>query len=94
MLGHKNIDKVRIHFCNRTRILLIRLPSETKSIMIFLESIRVGDTQTWEADQSIKKRTVHTDGQSDFFGQYGMYDKGRIVPFTAVVSKVKPLQHQ
>ena len=84
--GHKNIDKVRMHFAIGPGY-YCTITGETKVDDDFLERVESRMHELVEADLSIKKRTVHTDEAIGLFGQYGMYDKEELFRYRRV-SKV------
>lgn len=84
--GHKNIDKVRMHFAIGPGY-YCTITGETRVDDDFLESVESRMHELVEADLSIKKRTVHTDEAIGLFGQYGMYDKEELFRYRRV-SKV------
>ena len=84
--GHKNIDKVRMHFAIGPGY-YCTITGETRVDDDFLERVESRMHELVEADLSIKKRTVHTDEAIGLFGQYGMYDKEELFRYRRV-SKV------
>ena len=44
MAGHKNIDKVRMSFCNKDRDIIARLLAKQEPMMIFLSASSRGCT--------------------------------------------------
>ena len=84
--GHKNIDKVRMHFAIGPGY-YCTITGETRVDDDFLEHVESRMHELVEADLSIKKRTVHTDEAIGLFGQYGMYDKEELFRYRRV-SKV------
>ena len=84
--GHKNIDKVRMHFAIGPGY-YCTITGETRADDDFLECVESRMHELVEADLSIKKRTVHTDEAIGLFGQYGMYDKEELFRYRRV-SKV------
>ena len=84
--GHKNIDKVRMHFAIGPGY-YCTITGETRADDDFLERVESRMHELVEADLSIKKRTVHTDEAIGLFGQYGMYDKEELFRYRRV-SKV------
>ena len=84
--GHKNIDKVRMHFALGPGY-YCTITGETRVNDEFLEQVEARMHELVEANLPIKKRTVNTDEAIGLFGQYGMYDKEELFQYRRV-SKV------
>ena len=81
--GHRNIDKVRIHF-SVSKGYYCTVKGNVTVDQEFLGRVERRMREMAGQDMPIGKRTVHTDDAVALFRQYGMYDKEQLFEYRRV----------
>jgi len=84
--GHKNVEKVRIHY-SLSKGLYCTIDGSIALNQDFLDKVEIRMREMVDMDMPIGKRTINTDDAIALFGQHGMYDKEKLFRYRRV-SKV------